>query len=219
MAILFNVKLRKKLGSALACAFLVSTSSNSFAATTTIDFETGAPCCFANNTPLTTQYNSLGVTFSGLNGGTAGYILDQSANLGISARSGNDFLAFNPFAGFTASGDKISFTNPVSDFNLYVGSGSLANYTATAYDINGNVIGTSSATLVPRGVYGDLSLNLTGISYVDVTSGAFNWVADDLSFNVAAVPEPSTWAMMLLGFAGVGFMAYRRRSKPALIAA
>lgn len=26
-----------------------------------------------------------------------------------------------------------------------------------------------------------------------------------------AAPEPSTWAMMILGFAGVGFMAYRRR--------
>jgi hypothetical protein len=34
-----------------------------------------------------------------------------------------------------------------------------------------------------------------------------------------AVPEPSTWAMMILGFAGVGFMAYRRKSKPALMAA
>jgi hypothetical protein len=29
----------------------------------------------------------------------------------------------------------------------------------------------------------------------------------------AAVPEPSTWAMMLLGFGGVGFMAYRRSRK------
>jgi hypothetical protein len=29
----------------------------------------------------------------------------------------------------------------------------------------------------------------------------------------AAVPEPSTWAMMIAGFAGVGFMAYRRRPK------
>jgi len=36
---------------------------------------------------------------------------------------------------------------------------------------------------------------------------------------VAAVPEPSTWAMMILGFAGLGFMAYRRKSKPALMAA
>jgi hypothetical protein len=37
--------------------------------------------------------------------------------------------------------------------------------------------------------------------------------------SVAAVPEPSTWAMMILGFAGVGFMAYRRKSEPALMAA
>ena len=29
----------------------------------------------------------------------------------------------------------------------------------------------------------------------------------------SAVPEPSTWAMMILGFAGVGFMAYRRSRK------
>ncbi len=34
-----------------------------------------------------------------------------------------------------------------------------------------------------------------------------------------AVPEPSTWAMMILGFVGIGFMAYRRKSKPALMAA
>ena len=31
---------------------------------------------------------------------------------------------------------------------------------------------------------------------------------------VVAVPEPTTWAMMILGLAGVGFMAYRRRAKP-----
>jgi len=28
----------------------------------------------------------------------------------------------------------------------------------------------------------------------------------------SAVPEPSTWAMMMLGFLGVGFMAYRRKN-------
>ena len=31
-----------------------------------------------------------------------------------------------------------------------------------------------------------------------------------------AVPEPSTWAMMALGFAGLGFVGYRRaRLRPA----
>ena len=42
---------------------------------------------------------------------------------------------------------------------------------------------------------------------------------DDLvvGFNVSAVPEPTTWAMMLLGFAGIGLLAYRRRSKLAAL--
>jgi hypothetical protein len=34
----------------------------------------------------------------------------------------------------------------------------------------------------------------------------------------SAVPEPATWAMMLIGFAGIGFMAYRRQKKVALLA-
>jgi hypothetical protein len=29
----------------------------------------------------------------------------------------------------------------------------------------------------------------------------------------AAVPEPSTWAMMILGFCGLGFMAYRKQGR------
>jgi hypothetical protein len=37
------------------------------------------------------------------------------------------------------------------------------------------------------------------------------------SIGVGGVPEPSTWAMMILGFAGLGFMAYRRKQNgPAL---
>jgi hypothetical protein len=31
----------------------------------------------------------------------------------------------------------------------------------------------------------------------------------------SSVPEPSTWAMMLLGFAGLGFVGYRRTKKVA----
>lgn len=35
---------------------------------------------------------------------------------------------------------------------------------------------------------------------------------------VTAVPEPTTWAMMVLGFAGIGLLAYRRRRDPSLSA-
>jgi len=33
---------------------------------------------------------------------------------------------------------------------------------------------------------------------------------------VAPVPEPSTWAMMILGFLGVGYLTYRRRNQAAV---
>jgi hypothetical protein len=36
---------------------------------------------------------------------------------------------------------------------------------------------------------------------------------------VTAVPEPSTWAMMILGFCGLGFMAYRRKQSGSAPAA
>ncbi len=32
---------------------------------------------------------------------------------------------------------------------------------------------------------------------------------------ISAVPEPSTWAMLLIGFAGIGFASYRKRRQPA----
>lgn len=49
-------------------------------------------------------------------------------------------------------------------------------------------------------------------------SGIIRYVSDDSrSFASAAVaspvPEPSTWAMMILGFAGIGFLAYRRSNR------
>jgi hypothetical protein len=39
---------------------------------------------------------------------------------------------------------------------------------------------------------------------------------DSIQGQVSGVPEPSTWAMMILGFAGVGFMGYRRRIRPVV---
>jgi hypothetical protein len=52
----------------------------------------------------------------------------------------------------------------------------------------------------------------------DTTTGVGDPHGSVTSFAIAAVPEPSTWVMILLGFAGAGFVASRRKSKPALIA-
>jgi len=38
------------------------------------------------------------------------------------------------------------------------------------------------------------------------------------AFTVSGVPEPSTWAMMALGFAGLGFAGYRTSRKRVAVA-
>jgi hypothetical protein len=73
-----------------------------------------------------------------------------------------------------------------------------------------------SSTLVPFGITftGDsVSLNLQGLSVPSVS----DTVLVDVSFS-SAVPEPSTWAMMILGFLGVGLLAYRRRGSTLRVA-
>jgi PEP-CTERM motif len=42
------------------------------------------------------------------------------------------------------------------------------------------------------------------------------WVADNLTY-MAAAPEPQTWAMMLIGLAGLGFAALKRRKARAVV--
>ncbi len=49
-------------------------------------------------------------------------------------------------------------------------------------------------------------------------SGSLNLLVNEPAA-VGAVPEPSTWAMMILGFAGLGFLAYRRKQSGNALAA
>jgi hypothetical protein len=44
---------------------------------------------------------------------------------------------------------------------------------------------------------------LNNCGFCDLSTG--------LTAQISAVPEPSTWAMMILGFCGLSFMAYRRK--------
>ena len=70
---------------------------------------------------------------------------------------------------------------------------------------------------------GNLSLFTNAPFVVDPLATFQNAAGGVFSIEIAgpsatpAVPEPSTWAMLLLGFAGLGLMAYRRKSKPALM--
>ena len=58
----------------------------------------------------------------------------------------------------------------------------------------------------------------SGISFdsIKLTSNNSDYFLLDNVQLSSTIPEPSTWAMLILGFAGVGYMAYRRRSPAAL---
>jgi PEP-CTERM motif len=86
---------------------------------------------------------------------------------------------------------------------------------ASAYNPSPIAPGTfSQATLT-----GFAPLNLTGDLVVflensDSFPAASQTAWDNVTLS-ASVPEPSTWAMMILGFAGVGFVSYRRSRQRA----
>ena len=61
-------------------------------------------------------------------------------------------------------------------------------------------------------IYGDYYFTEALLRLQNVVDGNPGWVL------YSPVPEPSTWAMMLLGFAGVGFVGYRARQAARAIA-
>jgi hypothetical protein len=95
---------------------------------------------------------------------------------------------------------------------------SLGNFVTDAYPPGALLPAVAQA--VPPAI--TIGLNLTtGFAPIDVTGGIFTFdqpvQVGIWDIRVAeAVPEPSTWAMMILGFAGIGFMACRRRNKAAM---
>jgi hypothetical protein len=73
-----------------------------------------------------------------------------------------------------------------------------------------NIFAPSGASSLPSDIYVVLETTSSGTEF----SGTVEFAL------AAAVPEPATWAMMVLGFCGLGFLARRRRNwAPALTAA
>jgi hypothetical protein len=66
---------------------------------------------------------------------------------------------------------------------------------------------------------GNFQFYFFGLNTNDKTSGDNVLLASlqGVTTNLTSpVPEPSTWAMLTLGFFGIGFLAYRQKGKPAL---
>jgi hypothetical protein len=127
----------------------------------------------------------------------------------------------NNLGSFTLNNTTFDYTN--NHFNLLVTFSAPSGTTPTSVVIEDLIIGTVSAQ--GGGILIDFDNTahlftydggtfLFSVNDVSLTAGgeAGNSIAFSGQILVTAVPEPSTWAMMILGFMGVGFMAYRRRS-------
>jgi hypothetical protein len=146
----------------------------------------------------------------------ATFIANDSAQLNPPILSGTP-LFNGPIA--------IHFSTPQTGVGLVGGFfDSIGSTAITAYDSNGNVIGSVTNNQTGDEFLGlvtaDQSATISGLLFSLVGAENAGFDVDTIRFGVGAqvvvpptgaVPEPSTWAMMILGFAGVGFMAYRRK--------
>jgi hypothetical protein len=128
--------------------------------------------------------------------------------------------ATGSFAGQFCSGSCGTINDIMS---LVVGGSVTPFFTLT----DGVTFSLTSITFIDRSVSGILGFkgtgtfsgNIGGVAF-DPTPGQFSFSTQGgqsttFSASTLAVPEPGTWALMLLGFGGIG-LAMRRRRRPAL---
>lgn len=140
---------------------------------------------------------------SALSGGFAGHATG-SVNFSLEDQSTNQFV-FNDQGLFAYS--LSSSSSKTTDVTLAAGNTYLFNWSMEA-DVTAGVDQLDSF-----GPSSTADLAHTGTLHIDVlTPGASLTFFSGANYSSAqsVVPELSTWAMFLLGFASVGFMAYRR---------
>jgi hypothetical protein len=90
--------------------------------------------------------------------------------------------------------------------NFFVSLGSGAGFTGD-HTINGTTPGGGDTAVIAFDDNGSTDADYDDfVVRISVSNGG----------TITAVPEASTWAMMILGFMGVGFLAYRRREGSGL---
>jgi hypothetical protein len=117
------------------------------------------------------------------------------------------------------------------DISVYEDGQLLSSFTDPSYlnlkYVDDNAEGILDITVAPRensqGDFIGLSFYthfdaVGGVFSTDSLPGAFLSNGSGVPFTVS-IPEPSTWAMMLLGFAGLGFAGWRAQRKTAALAA
>ena len=184
-----------------------------------------------------------GVTFSGSTTGCfgSGCVLGPTAtDVGLTFNAGT-FTQTTNSAGFAGIGGSINnfgtitlvpgptdYTGQVFDllisFTLPPGTGS-GTFTADLLgSLTSNGVGgvnfafqNGGTQYISDGNGGTYKLHVNDLAFSGtLPAGELAFTQDINGYIIAGVPEPATWALMLLGFGGIGFAMRRQRSKANL---
>lgn len=204
-----------------AIAAFAALTPHSAMAGSVINFEE-FPAINNNGTLPASAYNSLGVTFQGTDDGSTfgGNGAGNPGNWGLEGTNGSTFAGFNG----NSYALNLLFAAPVAAFSVdasRANGSSNGTITITGF-FNGAIAGTNAvnlgainqwSTLSLAGVFDQINISGTG-------SGFHPFGIDNIQFESvqSAVPEPATWATMLLGFGLIGgaMRSVRRRTKTDL---
>lgn len=144
---------------------------------------------------------------------TVTYTLDFVADVGT---GGTGTLVLN-FATAPTGSTTLSGASLTADFGSFTETVDGKTFTTTLADVT-SISLTGGTTL--SNIVASTTETGTTLSLPDILNTPMTWTAGivgtnygtiDVTNKVTAVPEPSTWAMMILGFLGLAFVASRKK--------
>ena len=203
-----------KMGFTLLAAAAAAVSSPALAATTVLDFNGHSNTIFG--APIVQSGFQLG----NIAGDEQHFHLIDSAQYGLPSNGTSALLNDRDTSIFLRAFDGSAFSLSSVDVGAAFNNGPASSLTISGF-FNGLL--TGSFTVANLGGYQTVSpsgfLNVDRIVF-DGVGGGGGFELDNISLAAAsAVPEPATWAMMLLGFGLIGSSLRTRRRSAKLVVA
>jgi hypothetical protein len=153
-----------------------------------------------------------------LDGATAGF---NEGGSGYSGTLPNDPTHYLTIPG--GSSATLTSTSFLSSFSLYMGSpdtyNSIRFLGLGGYDftlVGGDLSAGNTSQSWDYGKRVNFDFGGANVNQIVLTSSGNSFETDSWAAGVGAVPEPATWAMMIIGFASVGAALRRRTAQTAV---